>query len=195
VHQTATAPHAPLTAVHDDVEWLRGLLDRQPACVMRVGLEGTMLAVSEAAVSLLGGRSLADVLDKTLLARLQGDAERLWNDFVARVLYGGSASMECELDDLTGTRRAVILQGVSLPTHTDGVESLLVAFREVSTARRLEASLEEQESLRRSAQEDLRKAQEEIQQLQARLDEVTVDRNRLHVMLEQVVNVAKGGQS
>ncbi len=195
MHKTAATPHAPLAAVHDDVEWLRGLLDRQPCCVMRVGLEGTMLAVSEAAVSLLGARTLSDVLEKSLLPCLQGDAERLWNDFVARVLYGGSASVECELDDLTGTRRAVILQGVSLPTHADGIESVLLAFREVSTARRLEASLEEQESLRRAAQDDLRQAQEEIQQLQARLDEVTADRNRLHVMLEQVVNLAKGGKS
>ena len=195
MQQTAVTPHAAPAAAHDEVEWLRGLLERQPCCVMRVGLDGAMLAASDAAVSLLGGGTLADILDKRLLERLQGDVERSWSDFVARVLYGGSASMECELDDLAGTRRAVILQGVSLPTHTDGVESLLLAFREVSTARRLEASLEEQEALRKSAQDELRKAKEEIQQLHARLDEVTADRNRLHVMLEQVVNVAKGGKS
>src|SRR5688500_20126993 len=133
---------------------------------MRVALDGTILAASDAAVSLLGARTLADVLDTSLLARVQGDVERVWSDFVARVLSGRSASVECELDDLAGTRRAVILQGVSLPTHTDGTESLVLAFREVSTARRLEASLEEQEALRHSAQDDLLKAREEIQQLQ-----------------------------
>jgi PAS domain-containing protein len=170
-----------------EVERLRTLLERQPSCLMRVGLDGTMLAVSDAAVSLLGASGLAEVLDASLIGRLHGDGAQLWSDFVARVLYAGSASAECEMNDLTGVRRAVILQGVLLPGHPDGSDSLLLVFRDVSTARRLEASLQEQEDLRRSAQHDLQQAKEHIEGLQTRLDEVTADRQQLRATLDVVV--------
>jgi hypothetical protein len=166
-----------------EVERLRVILDRQPSCLMRVGIDGTLFAVSDVALSLLGGRPLAQVLDTSLTGRLEGDGEALWSDFVRRVLQAGSASLECEMNDLDGMRRAVLLQGVALPAHPDG-DSLLVTVRDVSTARRLEASLQEQENLRRSAQDDLRKTSEQMRALQARLDEVTAERQQLRAALD-----------
>lgn len=153
---------------------------------MRVGIDGTLLAVSDAAICLLGARVLAQVLETSLIERLHGDAEPLWSDFVRRVLHAGSASLECEMNDLAGVRRAVILQGMSLPSHPDGSDSLLVTFRDVSTSRRLQASLQEQDDLRQSAQHDLRKATEQIQALQARLGEVSAERQELASALNQL---------
>ena len=183
----ATSHEAPVPAGAEpvaDVDWLRALLERQPSCLMRVGIDGTLLAVSDAALSLLGARALAHVLETSLTERLDGDAEHVWSDFVRRVLQAGSASVECEMNDLAGVRRAVILQGVSLPLHPDGADSLLLTFRDVSTARRLQASLQEQEDLRRSAQAALREASEHVQALQVRLEEVTAERQQLRAALE-----------
>jgi hypothetical protein len=98
---------------------------------------------------------------------------QVWAEFVDRVRQAGSASAECEMSDLAGVCRAVVLQGVLMPAHPDAAESLLLVARDVSTARRLEASLREQEELRRVAQEDLRAAVEQIAALEARLDAVT----------------------
>jgi len=141
----ATAAGVDLAA---EVERLRAMLERQPSCLMRVGIGGTLLAVNEAALSLLGGRTLAEVLGTTLVERLDGDAPTIWAEFVGRVSNAGGASVECEMRDPAGARRAVILQAVTLPVHPDGDDSLLITVRDVSTPRRLHASLQEQEDLR-----------------------------------------------
>jgi hypothetical protein len=163
----------PDTNLAAEVERLHALLDIQPSCLMRVSVDGIVLAASDAAISLLGAQRLAQVLDSNLLDRLEGEREPIWADFVERVRQGGSASAECEMNDLAGVRRAVVLQGALLPVHPDAVESMVVVARDVSTARRLEASLREQEELRRVAQDDLRAAVEQIAALEARLDAVT----------------------
>ena len=167
-----------------DADWLRALLERQPSCLMRVGIDGTLLAVSDAALNLLGATALSQVLETSLIERLHGDAEEIWTDFVSRVLQAGSASVECEMHDLAGVGRAVLLQGVSLPSHPDGAASLLLTSRDVSTARRLQASLQEQEDLRRSAQDDCRQAAEHVRALQARLEEITAERQQLRAALD-----------
>jgi hypothetical protein len=169
-----------------EVERLRTLLERQPSCLMRVGVDGLVLAASDAAIGLLGAQKLAQVLDASLVQRLHGNGAQVWADFVSRVQQSGSASAECEMRDLAGVQREVVLQGVSLPPHSDGVDSLMLVVRDVSTARRLEASLREQQELRRVAQDDLRVAVEQVTALQDRLEAVTAERHELASALDQL---------
>src|SRR5688572_5648056 len=133
-----------------EIDRLRALLDKQPCCVLRVAASGRLLAVNEAAVSLLGARGLVDVLGTMFTERLVGDSNA-WDEFVRRVSQAGSASTECEMSDLAGVHRAIVMQGLALPDHPDGEDSLLVAVRDVSISRRLQVSLQEQEDLRRLA--------------------------------------------
>src|SRR5919106_3512371 len=80
-------PPSPITATADvksaaEVERLRALLERQPSCLMRIGISGTLLAVNEAALKFLGARTLADVLDTSIVERIVGDdAATIWADF------------------------------------------------------------------------------------------------------------------
>ena len=90
-----------------EVERLRALLEQQPSCLLRVGVDGTMLAASDAAISLFGARSLSQLFERSLIERLQGDGAALWLDFVVRVRQAGSASAECDMDDLSGQPTAV----------------------------------------------------------------------------------------
>jgi len=166
-----------------EIERLRTLLEKQPSCLMRIGSDGKLLAVNEAALSLLGGRALVEVLGGMLTDRIHGDG-KAWSDFARRVSQAGSASTECEMSDLAGVRRAVIMQGVALPGHPDGVDSLLVAVRDVSTARRLQASLQEQEDLRRLAQASLHEATASVRDLRLQLDDVAAERDRLRAALD-----------
>ena len=80
-----------------------------------------------------------------------------------------------------------MVQAVTLPSHPDGDESFLLTVRDVSTSRRLQASLQEQEELRRSAQHGLDDATASIQDLRTRLAEVTVERDRLRATPETAV--------
>jgi PAS domain S-box-containing protein len=155
-----------------EVERLRAMLERQPSCLMRIAIGGTLLAVNQAAQSLLGARNLTDVLGTSIVERIVGDEPaRTWDDFAARVTQSGSGSLECELQDPGGTRRAVVVQAVTLPTHPDGDESMLVTVKDVSTARRLEASLEERD---------------ELQRLRAASDAVAQERQELAAALAQL---------
>ena len=178
---TATAPPDLDPAV--EIERLRALLEKQPSCLMRIGTDGTLLAVNEVALTLLGARALTDVLGTSFTDRIQGDGT-VWADFVRRVSQGGSASTECDMNDLAGMPRAVMMQGIALQGHPDGDESLLVSVRDVTTARRLQASLQEQEDLRRTAQASLDEASASLRDLRARLAQATAEQNRLREALE-----------
>src|SRR5688572_30109327 len=93
-----------------EVVRLRMLLEGQPSCLIRVGTDATLLAVSDAALTLLGARDLAQLLETSLVDRIRSDsAPDVWADFATRVISGGSASAECDIDDVAGTRRSVLL--------------------------------------------------------------------------------------
>lgn len=155
---------------------------------MRVGLDGRVLAVSDHAMSLLGVRELGQVLDTNFVELLRGDAvAATWAEFVARVTQSGSASGEGELEDFTGSKRAVNMQGVAIPDHPDGIASMLLTVRDISTARRLEASLEEEEGLRRSLQSALADATATVETLRKNLIALATERKELQGALDTVL--------
>jgi hypothetical protein len=169
-----------------EIERLHRLLDKQPSCLMRAGIDGTLLAVSDTTVVLLGGQALAQVLGTNFVDRLRGDAQA-WADFVHRVNEGGSGSAEFEMDDLRGGHRTVTLLGAAAPDHPDGLASLLVAVRATATARRLETSLQEQEGARRSLQASLDEATATMQALRERLEHAATERRQLRAALDASV--------
>lgn len=169
---------------HAEVERLRTLLDKLPSCLMRIGVDGTLLAVSDTALDLLGARDLGAALGTNVVDRLRGDAGAVWADFVRRVSDGGSGSSECEMEDFTGARRVVVLQGVAVPHHPDAQASILVAVRDITTARRLEASLHEQEGVRRSVQAALESSTATLEQFRGQLAQATAERRELRAALD-----------
>jgi PAS domain S-box-containing protein len=141
----------PLTeALH-----LRRLIEQQPACLLRAGVDGLLLAVNEAALRLLGGETLTHVLGTNLTKLIVPRQHEEWREFAARVRDGAAASIECDLNDLSGTRRTILLQGVPLLDHADGVPSMILTARDISVPLRLEAALREREI--NSELDDLRK--------------------------------------
>lgn len=122
---------------------LRRLIEQQPACLLRAGIDGLLLAVNEAGLRLLGGESLPQVLGTRLTKLIIPRQHEEWNEFAARVRTGVSGSIECELTDLVGMRRTILLQGVPLLDHADGVPSMILTARDLSAPRRLEAALRE----------------------------------------------------
>lgn len=176
--------HEVLADSTAEIERLHAVLDKQPSPLLRVSGDGTLLAVSDAGLDLLGNRDLAAVLGSNFIDRVCGDAGGMWADFVHRVFEGGSGSAECEMDDPGGSRRTVVLLGVAFVNHPDGVPSLLVNVRDISIARRLEASLHEQEGVRRSVQTALDAATHTIHQLREQLEQSAAERHQLRAALD-----------
>jgi PAS domain S-box-containing protein len=134
----------PISAA-DELEHLRRLLDKQPSCLMRVGADGMLLAVNDAALSLLGAETLAQVLETAFTDRLVPEHHGLWRDFIARVFSDGSASLDCDMVDRSGVVRSVRLQGNAITDHPDGIRSMILGARDLTATRRLELALQDQE--------------------------------------------------
>jgi hypothetical protein len=167
-----------------EVERLRTLLDRVPACLLRVAHDGTLLAVNDAARSLLGGAELGDLLGSNFVERLEAPSvHTMWADFVDRVSQAGSASFECELIEPGADARAVVLLGSALPPHPDETPSIFVVVRDMSAARRLEESLLEQERLRESVLDGLENATASLEELRLQLAEAHAQRREMEKAL------------
>jgi PAS domain-containing protein len=164
-----------------EVVHLRRLIETQPACLLRVGIDGLLLAANEASLRLLGAGELSHILGSNVTERMIPEHHEEWLRFAARAEEGASGSFECELADLSGVRRTVLLQGVPLLDHPDGVPSMIVAIRDNSGYRRLETALQEAEVSRQleELRNQLEQALLERQRLATALDEREADRQRL----------------
>ena len=131
-----------------EADHLRWIVEKQPACLMRVATDGPVLAANDAALALLGAEKPSQVLGKALTGFLVPLSQEPWQGFMDKLTAGASHSLECDLLDVSGMVRSVILHGVPLADHADGIPSVLLAARDVGAVRRVEAALHESEQLR-----------------------------------------------
>ena len=155
-----------------EVAHLRRLLDIQPGCLMRLGADGTVLAANDAALTLLGVTSGAQALGRDFEAWIPPDQRDRWRAFATGVAQGHPASVECDITAPAGDRHTSLFHGVPLPGHPDGVASMAVAARAVSSQRLLEAAVVELE-------EQLRERDAEGLEARARLAEGEACRRQL----------------
>jgi len=160
---------------------LRRLLETHPCCLIRVTTDGVLLAVNEAALSLLGAEGLPQVLGRPITDHIDPPFHAEWTAFVERTRTNGSASFECHLLSAAGPR-ASLVQGVALRDHPDGIDSLILAIRDTTASRRLEEALAAEETSRKHLEEmrsKLERAVSAAQQLAGRLAESESARQQL----------------
>jgi len=128
---------------------LRALVDKLPACVVRLSPDGVVLATNGVAISLLGASQPSQLLRKPLDTLITADHQSSWKEFVTRVCAGEQRSCEVSLTALDGVSRVLEAVGVPSPAETGASASALMVLRDVSDRKRLEVSLEE--AIRRAA--------------------------------------------
>lgn len=156
------------------LERLIHVVEKQPACLIRAARNGELLAVNEAALSLLGGPALGAVLGTSFADRFLPHQRDLWGQFSARVWKDGAASAEWDIVDFTGGRRAVLVQALARRDDPDGLDSLFLTIRDISTQRRLEQAVEEAARIQdasRAIERELEQARAECVRLQAAVRE------------------------
>ncbi len=165
---------------------LRRLIESQPTCLMRVGLDGGLLAVNDAAQKMLGVAGLTAVLGTFMGERVAPAHRQAWRTFADRLATGKSGSLECVLLDLTGAERTILMQGVPLLDHPDRVPSMILALRDVTSAQKIETVAVEQDL---SKQVDLAVLEHgftsQIAELQAELERARADGGQLEAMLAE----------
>ena len=76
---------SPASSDNGDTTYLRHLIEKQPACLLRVGRDGVLLACNDAGLSLLGKPELSDVLNRGFEEHLAAEYLASWREFVTRV--------------------------------------------------------------------------------------------------------------
>jgi PAS fold len=161
---------------------LRHLIEKQPACLLRVRRDGVLLACNEAGLSLLGRDDLTQVLDRAFVEHLEPDYHEPWREFAERVWTTGSGSVECGLVQRDDEARAVLFHATALHDHPDGAESVLLAARDTSEIRRLELALA---SIHTTANPSLENALAQVAALESELARATGETTRLAAALEE----------
>jgi hypothetical protein len=174
-----------------DASYLRRLLERQPNCLVRVRLDGVLLACNDAALRLFGVGARRAVLNTNLTDRIVPAQHAKWQEFATRCWANGAASLKCDLVISDNNARPVLIQGVALKDHADGFESLLLNLRDKSQTHRLEHSIQNAEIDRVGNEERQRAARDQIEEstaerlkLSALADEDQAERQRLTEALE-----------
>lgn len=172
-----------VTSVADptfEARHLRRVLDGHPGCLLRVAASNEILAANDSALELLGvigrGQALGRALTKWIPDHLDA-----WREFVDRVVTGARSSIEvCILSE--GLHRNVLVHGVPLTDHPDGIASVLLSAHDISERVLLEATIEQLREARKpksgpspeelkAKDEQLKQARAEQAATQARLDE------------------------
>ena len=80
----------------DAADHLLQIIERQPACLMRVDLEGQFLAVNQAGLNLLGAQGLEEVLGTSVTTRISTTNGGHWTSLRA-AWNGAPGSLDCSL--------------------------------------------------------------------------------------------------
>ncbi|MCM3880836.1 MAG: PAS domain-containing protein [Vicinamibacterales bacterium] len=177
----APRPSAPVPARPADADHLRRVVEKQPACLFRVGVDGLILAANDAGLGLLGANQPAQILGGLLTTWIMPAHHAAWRDFARAVTSGTSQSMECELTDVSGTQRNVDFHGVPLVDHADGIPSLILGARDTTAQRSLEAALFDAEQ-----RQPTDASSEKLHMLESKIKEVEADRQRIEQSLAKL---------
>ncbi len=163
---------------------LRAVLERLPVAVLRIAVNGTLMAVNQAGLGLLGADSLAQVLGTSFLAYLDDSLVAPCRRLLEDAGQGVGGSLEIDLRGLTGTPHALEVHAVPHPGAPDATPSVMVTFRDVTRARQLAQVLEDAVARQTDADNRLQSALQDVQQQQSRYDALLTERQQAGQQVE-----------
>jgi PAS domain S-box-containing protein len=122
---------------------LRSLVEKLPACIVRLSADGLVLATNDRAVSLLGASNANQLLKKSFEALVPEEGREAWTDFVVRVCAGETRSYEVPITTLDGVDRVLEAAAVPSPAEFGRSPSLLMVLRDITERKRLEAAVQQ----------------------------------------------------
>jgi PAS domain S-box-containing protein len=129
---------------------LRTIIETEPECVKVLGMDGSLLEMNPAGLSMIEADSLEQVRGKPVYEYIAPEHR---HDFVAlteRVLHGGSGTLEFELFGLKGTSRWLETHAVPLRDAQNDIVGLLAITRDVTGRKENEEALRQSEQLYRA---------------------------------------------
>jgi len=109
---------------------LRTIIETEPECVKVLGMDGSLLEMNPAGLSLIEADSLEQVRGKTVYEYIAPEHRGDFVSLTERVLRGGSGTLEFVLVGLKGTRRWLETHAVPLRDALGEVVGLLGITRD-----------------------------------------------------------------
>src|SRR5215210_2066675 len=129
---------------------LRTIIETEPECVKVLGMDGSLLEMNPAGLSMIEADSLEQVRGQPVYEYIAPEHR---TDFVAlteRVLHGGSGTLEFELVGLKGTLRWLETHAVPLRDARGEIAGLLAITRDITERKKNEEALRQSERLYRA---------------------------------------------
>ena len=161
-------PDVDNSTVNSEADYFRQLIEKQPAVLMRVRLDGELLAANHSALGLLGADDLDQLAGLTLSTCIAPEHRSRWNEFSTAIGNGTSNSFECDFTNLVGACRTIVFHGVPLMDNRDGIASIVLSAHDMSTVRWSEAVFENTDSFARQPPEP----PEPVEPQQGRLEQL-----------------------
>lgn len=159
---------------------MKAAIERAPVCLARILDDGSVAAINDAARSMLAVDSLAEVLKKPLAAFVAPGHHEVLAEFISTICRGEARSVELPIVPKQGDERIMELRGVALPPDAADRPSVIVALRDLSEHRRLEASVLEVSAGDKPAETGGEATfSAEIAELRQRLADAEVERQHL----------------
>ena len=133
---------------------LRSLVEKLPACIVRVSADGLVLATNDRGVTLLGASHANQLLRKPFEMIVDPEGREAWTDFTVRVCAGETRSAEVSITTLDGVARVLEAAAVPSPVEFGRSPSALMVLRDVSERKRLEAVVEKATELAAHASDE-----------------------------------------
>jgi PAS domain S-box-containing protein len=132
---------------------LRTIIETEPECVKVLGMDGSLLEMNPAGLSMIEADSLEQVRGKPVYEHIVPEHR---SDFVAlteRVLHGESGRLEFELVGLKGTSHWLETHAVPLRDARGEIAGLLAITRNINERKKNEEALRQSERLYRAVME------------------------------------------
>ncbi len=124
---------------------LRTIIETEPECVKVLGMDGSLLEMNPAGLSMIEADSLEQVRGKSVYDYIAPEHRRNFVELTERVLGGGSGTLEFELIGLKGTRSWLDTHAVPLRDARGEVTGLLAITRNVTERKESERKLQDAE--------------------------------------------------
>jgi PAS domain S-box-containing protein len=129
---------------------LRTIIETEPECVKVLGMDGALLEMNPAGLSMIEADSLEQVRGKPVYDYIGAGHRTAFVAFTESVLRGGSGTLEFEFVGLKGTRRWLDTNAVPLRDARGGIAGLLAITRDITERKQNEEALRQSERLYRA---------------------------------------------
>ena len=129
---------------------LRTIIETEPECVKVLGMDGSLLEMNPAGLSMIEADSLEQVRGKTVYEYIAPEHRSDFVRLTERVLHGGSGTLEFELVGLKGTSRWLDTHAVPLRDARGEIAGLLAITRNITERKKNEEALRQSERLYRA---------------------------------------------